>query len=205
MAGRAMNVRPLIAALAGSLALALGACAPDAASSTAEPPLAGARIGGPFTLTDHNGRTVRDTDFTGRWRIVYFGYSFCPDVCPTGLQNLGAGLRAFERADPVRGAKVVPIFITVDPARDTPAALKPFVAAFHPRLVGLTGPEAQVRAVAKSYGVYAARGASQPGGGYLVDHSDQAYLMDPAGKPVALLSSHGPPQKVADELAEWVR
>jgi protein SCO1/2 len=119
--------------------------------------------------------------------------------------NLGAGLRAFEKADPARGAKVVPIFITVDPARDTPAVIKPFVAAFHARLVGLTGSDEQIKAVAKAYGIYASRGTDQPGGGYLVDHSDQAYLMDPAGKPIALLTSHGPPQKVADELAQWVK
>ena len=198
-----MNVRRLLLVALG-LIMTAGACSREGQRTAAEPPLAGARIGGPFALIDQNGRTVRDTDFAGRWRIVYFGYSFCPDVCPTGLQNLGAGLRAFERSDPARGAKVVPIFITVDPARDTPAAIKPFVAAFHPRLVGLTGTEAQVKAVAKAYGIYAARGADQPGGGYLVDHSDQAYLMDPAGKPVALLSSHGPPQKVAEELAQWV-
>ncbi len=196
-----MNVHPILALL---LAIGMAACSPGA-QTAAEPPLAGARIGGPFALTDQNGRTVRDTDFAGKWRIVYFGYSFCPDVCPTGLQNLGAGLRAFEKADPDRGAKVVPVFITVDPARDTPAAIKPFVAAFHPRLVGLTGSEEAIKAVSKAYGIYAAKGAVQPGGGYLVDHSDQAYLMDPAGKPVALLSSHGPPQKVADELNQWVK
>lgn len=197
-----MNARPLLAALL--LALWLAACS-KSAEKAPEPPLAGARIGGPFTLIDQNGRTVRDTDFAGRWRIVYFGYTFCPDVCPTGLMNLGAGLRAFEKADPARGGKVVPIFITVDPARDTPAVIKPFVVAFHTRLVGLTGSEEQIKAVARSYGIYAARGNAQPGGGYLVDHSDQAYLMDPAGKPVALLSSHGPPQKIADELAQWVK
>lgn len=198
-----MNARTPIAVLSSLLLLA---CSPGApAGNDIQPPLAGARIGGPFALTDQNGRTVRDTDFAGRWRIVYFGYTFCPDICPTGLQNLGAGLRAFEKAQPGRAARIVPIFITVDPARDTPAVIKPFVAAFHPRLVGLTGTEAQIKAVTKAYGIYAARGTDQPGGGYLVDHSDQAYLMDPAGKPVALLSSHGPPQKVADELAQWVK
>lgn len=189
--------------LALSAALALAACSP--AQPAAEPPLAGARIGGPFALIDQNGRRVTDRDFAGRWRIMYFGYTFCPDICPTGLQNLAAGLRAFERAEPARAAKVTPVFVSVDPARDTPAVMKPYVAAFHPRLVGLTGDEAAVRAATKAYGIFAQRGAAQPGGGYLVDHSAQAYLMDPDGKPIALLSSEGPPDKVAAELAQWVR
>ncbi len=186
-------------------AMLLAACSAPTPTGDAVPPLAGARIGAPFTLTDQNGRRVSDRDFAGKWRIVYFGYTFCPDVCPTGLQMLSAGLKAFEKADPVRAAKVVPIFITVDPARDTPAVLKPFVAAFHPRLVGLTGSEAEIAAVTRAYGTYAARGKQQPGGGYLVDHSSQAYLMGPDGQPIALLSEQGPPQTIADELARWVK
>ena len=83
-------------------------------------------LGGPFTLTDQDGRTRTDRDFAGRYRIMYFGYTFCPDVCPTDMQTVGAGLRLFEAKDPVRGAKVVPIFVTVDPKRDTPAVLKAF-------------------------------------------------------------------------------
>ena len=118
---------------------------------------------------------------------------------------MAAGLKAFEKGDAARAAKVVPVFVTVDPTRDTPAVMKSYVTAFHPRLVGLTGDEAAIAAVAKAYGVYAARGERQPGGGYLVDHSAQAYLMDPDGKPVALLPSEGPPQKVAEELAKWVK
>jgi len=78
----------------------------------------------PFTLTDQNGKTVRDTDFAGKYRLVYFGYSFCPDICPVDLQKLMRGLAQYEKADPARGAKIAPLFITVDPARDTPAALK---------------------------------------------------------------------------------
>jgi protein SCO1/2 len=193
--------------LAVPLALMLAACSPSqpGTQAGAEPPLAGARIGGPFALTDQDGRRVTDRDFAGRWRIMYFGYTFCPDVCPTGLQNLAAGLKAFEKSDAARAAKVVPVFVTVDPTRDTPAVMKSYVTAFHPRLVGLTGDEAAIAAVAKAYGVYAARGELQPGGGYLVDHSAQAYLMDPDGKPVALLPSEGPPQKVAEELAKWVK
>lgn len=201
-----MNTKFFAGISAGFAALLLLSCSGGATSAAdAAPPLAGARIGAPFTLTDQDGRRVSDRDFAGKWRIMYFGYTFCPDVCPTGLQMLSAGLRAFEKADPARAAKVVPVFVSVDPARDTPAELKPFVAAFHPRLVGLTGSEAEVAAMAKAYGVYSARGKAQPGGGYLVDHSAQAYLMGPKGEPIALLSEEGPPEKIAEELAQWVK
>ena len=125
------------------LSLLLGGCRND----SGEPPLAGASLGGPFTLTDQNGRRVSDRDFAGRYRIVYFGFASCPDVCPTDLQTVGAALRAFERSDAERAQRVQPIFITVDPARDTPAVLRDYVANFHPRLIGLTGTESEVAQV----------------------------------------------------------
>ncbi len=194
-----MNAR-----LSIGLAVLLGACSP-AATVPDPPPLAGARIGAPFALTDQDGRRITDRVFAGRWRIMYFGYTFCPDVCPVDVQMLAAGLKAFERSDPARGARVVPVFVTVDPARDDAVTLKAFTANFHPRMVGLTGSETEIATLAKAYGVVRQLGAKQAGGGYLVDHSRQAYLMDPAGAPVALLPSEGPPQAIADELAKWVR
>ena len=153
--------------------------------------LAGASLGGAFTLTNQDGQTVRDSDFAGRWRLMYFGYGFCPDVCPTDLALIGRGLQAFEAQDAARGAKVAPIFITIDPERDTPAVLKPFVAAFHPRLVGLTGTPAQIATVTKAYGVYAKRMDTSDPENYLMDHSAMVYLFDPAGKPVAFLPHQG--------------
>lgn len=188
-----MNMRML------ALALAVAACSSEPAA--APPPLAGARIGGPFRLTDQDGRTVTDGDFAGRYRVMYFGYTFCPDVCPTDAQNIGAALRRLEKDDPALAARVVPIFVTVDPARDTPAAMKPFVRAFHPRFVGLTGSPQAIAATAKAYGIYYARGAGTSGG-YLVDHGRQIYLMDPAGKPLALLPE-GPPERIAAEIRRW--
>ncbi|PTS84728.1 SCO family protein, partial [Sphingomonas sp. HMWF008] len=146
-----------------------------------------------------------DRDFAGRYRIVYFGYTFCPDVCPTDVQTIGAGLRAFEAQDSARAAKVVPIFVTVDPKRDTPAVLKAFVSAFHPRMVGLTGTPQAIAATAKAYGIYAEAEKPNAEGGYLVAHSRFAYLMDPAGKPVALLPQDKTPKDVAAELDRWVR
>ena len=123
-----MNEQRLFARLIPLLMVLLAACAP--AAPDAPPPLQDAAIGGPFTLTDQDGRTVSDRDFEGRYRLIYFGFSYCPDICPVDLQAIGQGLRQFEAAAPERAARVAPIFITTDPERDTPAVLKPYVAAF---------------------------------------------------------------------------
>lgn len=184
------------------LAAALCSCSSQPAPAAA-PPLAGARIGGPFNLVDQNGRSVTDRDFAGRYRIMYFGYTFCPDVCPTDAQNIGAGLRLLEQSDPSLASRVVPVIVSVDPARDTPAVLKQFVGAFHPRMVGLTGTPQEIARVAKEYGVFFARGKGT-NDGYLMEHSRQIYLMDPAGKPLALLPE-APPQALADEIAKWAK
>jgi protein SCO1/2 len=189
-----MNMRLLAAAIA----LSLAGCSSEPAAA---PPLAGARIGGPFALIDQDGRPFTDRDLAGRYRIVYFGYTFCPDVCPVDVQNLSAGLKLVEAKDPALGRRIVPVFVTVDPARDTPAVLKQFVSAFHPRLVGLTGTPAAIAAAEKAYGIYAARGKGTADG-YLMDHSRQIYLFDPAGKPLALLPE-GPPRAIADEVMKW--
>jgi len=185
-----------------SLMLAL---APIACGKAPAPPLAGAAIGEPFTLVDQNGRAVSDRDFAGRYRIVYFGYTHCPDVCPTDLATISQALTLFEKQDPARAAKVQPIFITVDPARDTPAALKEYLRAFHPRLLGLTGSAAQIATAEKAFVVYAAKGDVQPGGGYAMDHSRQIVLQGPKGEPLALLADDAGPQAMAAELAKWVR
>ncbi len=182
--------------------VSLSACQP---APTGKPPLEGARIGGSFTLTDQNGRTVTDRSFAGKYRIMYFGYTFCPDVCPTDVQSISAGLKLAERSAPDKAVKVVPVFVTVDPARDTVPVLKQFVSAFHPRLVGLTGDESAIAAIKKAYAVYAAKGEATPGGGYLVDHSRTAYLMDPDGKPLVLVPQDEGPQAVADTIEKWVR
>jgi protein SCO1/2 len=211
MAGRAMNeiarlptIIIIRRALAALLMIApLAAC--SGPGSPAKPPLEGARIGGPFTLTNQDGKQVTDRDFAGKYRIVYFGYTFCPDVCPVDARNIGLGLRAVEASDPTVAAKIVPLFITVDPARDTPEVLKSFVANFHPRMVGLTGSTAAIDATAKEYAIYYKKGEMSPGGGYMVDHSRVAYLMDPQGKPMALLPQDKSPEDIATEIKRWVK
>lgn len=185
--------------------LGLAACNSSTPQAPAKPPLEGARIGGPFTLTDQDGHQVSDRQFAGRYRIMYFGYTFCPDVCPTDMQTIGAALKLLEASDPAVAAKVTPIFVTIDPARDTPAVLKQFVSAFHPRMIGLTGSPQAIQTVATEYAIYSAKGDASPGGGYLVNHSRQSYLMGPDGKPIALLPQEQGPQAVADEIKRWVR
>ena len=182
-------------------ALLLGACR----AGPGEPPLDGAAMGGPFTLTDHRGQRVSERDFAGRYRLVYFGFTYCPDVCPVDLQTIGAGLRAFERDDPERAARVAPIFISVDPARDTPQVLAQYVAAFHPRLVGLTGSEQEIAEVARRFAVYYRRGEPGPDGAYLVDHLRAAVLYGPQGEPIAIIPHDQGPAGVAAELDRWVR
>ncbi|MFO1240823.1 MAG: SCO family protein [Sphingomonadaceae bacterium] len=168
-------------------------------------PLEGAKIGGPFTLVDQDGKTVHDSDFKGKYRLVYFGYTFCPDVCPVDVQKLMLGLKAFEKQDPVRGAKVQPLFITVDPERDTPAALGSFTKAFHPRLIGLTGSPEAIAAVARAYGVYFQKSPGVTPGTYLVDHSRSSTLYGPKGEPIALIPETGSPEEIAGELGRWVK
>ncbi|WP_448582830.1 SCO family protein [Thermaurantiacus sp.] len=168
--------------------------------------LEGSAIGGEFQLVDEMGKPTRWSDFAGKWRLIYFGYTFCPDVCPVDTANMAAGLAAFEKAEPARGAQVQPIFVTVDPARDTPAVLAEFTDNFHPRLIGLTGSEATIADTLKAFRVYARRinGASKES--YLIDHMAVVYLFDPDGRPIAFLA--GPdakPQAVTSMLEAHVR
>lgn len=184
-------------------ALLVAACQAEPAE---EPPLKGATMGGPFTLTSHEGRRVSDRDFAGRYRLVYFGYSYCPDVCPVDLQTLSAGLRAFEAEDRERADRVQPIFITVDPRRDTVEALARYKANFHPRLVALTGSEEEIARTARAFAIsYQPREPATAGGEYLVDHVRLIVLYGPQGEPIAIIPHDQGPAGVAAELGKWVR
>ena len=152
--------------------------------------LAGSSLGGAFALVDQDGKPVTDKDFAGQFRLIYFGYTFCPDVCPNDVGFIARGLADFEKTAPERGARVTPIFITVDPERDDVAAVKAFVSAFHPRLVGLTGSPAAVAAAQKTFGIYAKKVATSDPANYLVDHFAVIYLLGPEGAPIAFLP-HG--------------
>ncbi|MFQ3664877.1 MAG: SCO family protein [Sphingomonadaceae bacterium] len=168
--------------------------------------LSGAAIGGEFALVDETGAPVSWSGFDGQWRLVYFGFTFCPDVCPVSTANLGAGLARFEAEHPRRGAIVLPLFVTVDPERDTPQVLAEFTSHFHPRLLGLTGTPDAVAAALKAFRVYARRQEGATDGSYLVDHSDAIYLFDTAGRPVAFLPGpESSPEAVAALLDTHVR
>lgn len=199
---RSAMTHRLIAFAAFFLPLTIAGCGGQPPAE--KPPLAGAAIGGPFTLSDKTGRTVRWSDFAGRYRIVYFGYTFCPDACPMDVGNMMRGYASFEKAEPKLAAQIQPMFITIDPARDTQAIVGEFAAAFSPKLLGLTGTPAEINAAAKAFAVYYAKG-KQTSGGYLMDHSRIAYLMGRQGEPIAMLPVDQGPEAVAAELAKWVK
>lgn len=156
------------------------------------------QIGGPFTLLDSNGQPVTDRTFRGKWMLVYFGYTYCPDVCPTTLNEMA---EALDKLGP-DAAKIAPLFITVDPERDTAAVLRNYVKAFDTRIHGLTGSPQQIAAVAREYRVFYQK--SDPGKGakdYLIDHSSLIYVMNPAGQFTAYFSH----DMTADDIASGLR
>lgn len=208
MAGLTMNNATFSLWRAASAALVLALFAPLAGCGSApeKPPLADAGIGGPFTLTDQDGRKVSDSDFAGKYRLIYFGYTFCPDVCPVDVQVLMKGYRQLEASNPALAARIQPIFITVDPERDTPAVLKQFVGAFHPKLIGLTGTPAEIAAVAKQFAIYYRKQPAAAGSNaYLVDHSRQAILFGPKGEPLALITQDKDAAAVVTDLERWAK
>jgi protein SCO1/2 len=165
------------------------------------PPLTaaiGGAVGGPFTLTASDGSTVTDQTYRGKWLLVYFGYTFCPDACPTALNNIGVALDALGPD----AAKFQPLFITVDPKRDTREVLAEYLKSFDPRIVGLTGTEDQIAAVAKAYRVYY---ASQKGDDYLVDHSALIYLMNPESKFVKVFGPELSGEEIGDRVRQLIK
>jgi len=165
-------------------------------SSEGSPTASAMVLGGPFKLIDQDGAVRTDRDFHGKFVLLYFGYSFCPDVCPT---TLGVMSDALSKLDG-KAQRIVPVFVTVDPERDTPAALKKYLAAFGPRFMGLTGTVPQVKKMAHEYGVYFAKHPIE-GGGYGVDHSSVVYLLGPDGKLVTFYDEQMTPDTLAKDLA----
>lgn len=153
-----------------------------------------ALVGGAFTLTDNTGKRVTDQDFRGRYMLVFFGFTSCPDICPAGLQLMAGALEKLGG----KAQRIAPIFISVDPARDTPEKLAAYVKNFDPRLVGLTGTPEEIAAVAKAYKVYYAKvpNKERPDD-YTMDHTSIIYVMDPKGEFV----THFTPATSVDEMA----
>ena len=157
-------------------------------------------IGGPFALIDHTGKPRTDADFRGKLMLVYFGFTYCPDICPTDLQNIGLAL---DKLGPA-AETVQPLFITVDPERDTPAHLADYVTMFHPRLIGLTGDAASIRKAADAYKVYYAKVLSEKGDDSTVDHTAFIYLMDRAGKYLGFFPPGTAPERIAESIRPWL-
>ena len=153
----------------------------------------GVELGGQFTLVAPDGHSVTDADYRGQFMLVYFGYTFCPDVCPTELQAVAASLALLGD----QAKRVAPIFITIDPERDTPKAMGEYTKLFDDRLIGLTGSAEQIAKVAKEYRVYYARAESKGSSAYLMDHSSFLYLMGPDGKFRGLLKPGSTPEEIA--------
>jgi protein SCO1/2 len=144
-------------------------------------PSGGAVFGGPFVLQNSQGQTMRDSDFRGRWMLVYFGYTYCPDICPTTLSNIAHALGGLPKVD---SDKLVPLFISLDPERDTPALIGDYAKAFSPALIALTGTPDQVAAAAKAYKVFYRKVVDKNNDpkAYTMDHSSLIYLMNPEGQ-----------------------
>jgi protein SCO1/2 len=152
-------------------------------------------IGGPFRLVDQNGKTVTDADLKGKWSLIYFGYTHCPDACPTALNDMSIAL---DELGPRRSA-VRPVFITVDPERDTPEVLKSYVTAFDAPIMALTGSPEEIAQAAKGYRVYYAK-HPEAGGDYSMDHSSVIYVMDPEGRFTASFTHQNTPEEIAERL-----
>jgi protein SCO1/2 len=188
----------LIATLSLAAALLLGAAgwfwyvAPQGPSGTGV-----ALVGGPFELTNQEGKRVTDKDFRGRYMLVFFGYTFCPDVCPTTLQMM---TQALDKIGPAAN-NIQPVFITIDPARDTPDTLKSYVSNFSPRLIGLTGSADDIAGVARAYRVAYSKQETGDPKNYLMDHSSIIYLMGPDGAFVKFFTYTTDVDKLAKDIA----
>ncbi|HZS81799.1 MAG TPA: SCO family protein [Stellaceae bacterium] len=161
-------------------------------------PRGAAAIGGPFTLTDQNGRVRHDTDFHGKLMLVYFGYTYCPDVCPTELQTMSQAMDILG----AKGKEVQPIFITVDPERDTVEEMKAYAANFHPRLLALTGTPEEIARAARAYKVFYQKAPQADGGDYLMDHSSIVYLMGRDGRYLAHFGGDTTAEQMAEAIAK---
>ncbi len=194
----------VVATLAAGAAAVWFRMGPGAPAPTATE-VGRAIVSGKFSLIDQNGRAVTEADYDGYWRLVFFGYTYCPDICPTTLNTI-AGVLDRLGAD---AARVKPLFITVDPARDTPELLAEYVAAFDPRITGLTGSDEQIAAAARAFGVYYAKigGEGQDGAAsddYLMDHSAFIYLMDPEGRYLTVFSHDDPVDKIVAGIRRYL-
>ncbi len=158
-------------------------------------------IGGAFDLINQDGKPVKDSDYRGKYMLVYFGYTYCPDMCPTGLQSMAHALDLLG----TDAAKVAPIYITVDPARDTATKLKEYVAQFHPQIEGLTGSDQQIATAAAAYQVYYVKGEQVDEHDYVMDHSSLIYLMGTDGSFITTFPEEVDPQEIVKAVRKAIK
>lgn len=165
-------------------------------ASTIEPMAGNVQVGGPFALTDHHGRDVTEADFAGAYKLIFFGFTYCPAVCPTELQKMTRVLEALgDKANMIE-----PLFISVDPERDTPEVMREYVMQFHPSITGLTGSREQIDKVLEAYKVYATKVESEFMDGYMMDHSAFMYLMSPDNQLVTAYPSDDTAETIAKDI-----
>jgi protein SCO1 len=157
-------------------------------------------VGGPFALIDHTGKVRTDTDFRGKLLLIYFGFTFCSDVCPTDLQAIASAMDKLGTA----GDAVQPLFITVDPEKDTPGQLAGYVSLIHPRLIGLTGDARQIRKVARAYKVYNAKVGTSDSLGYAIDHAGVVYLLDADGSYAGFFPSGTSAERMVEVIRAYM-
>jgi len=191
----------VVFALAGVGAWLLVRQTPETGAGSVGGLVVDAEIGGPFTLTDQNGQPFGLADLAGDYALVYFGYTFCPDVCPTELGKIATVIDLLG-AD---GERIAPVLITIDPVRDTVEVLHDYVPLFHERLIGLTGTPEDIRAVAKRYRVYYSKVESAEFADYLMDHSSFIYLVSPDGRVIAMYGYGTDAGKIADAIRRHIQ
>jgi len=160
-----------------------------------------AAIGGPFTLVDQSGKKFTDKDLLGQWALLYFGFTHCPDICPDELLKIADAVDGIEQK---AGKQVVPVFISIDPERDSVAQVRSYVKEFHPRMLGLTGSKEQTSAAAKAYRVYFTK-ANETEKDYLIDHSIISYLVDPSGDFVAFYGKNSDAETMVKEISDHIK
>ena len=195
-----------LVAIASAVAVALVGCTePPPGPSPDGVDLRGSGFGGEFTLTSNTGKPVSWSDFDGKYRMIYFGFASCPDICPTDVQRFSQGLKEFEKAHPEHAEKIQPLFVTVDPERDTVDVVNQFVNAFHPRLIGMTGSLEEIEEVKKLFGVTATKQPPDETGYYNMVHSNFTYLFSPDGEALGVIPTDKGADGVNAELERWIR
>ena len=164
--------------------------------------IAGLELGGPFSLTDHTGKEVTEKDYDGQYKLIYFGFTYCPAICPTELQKISRVMSGLEKNHPEAAKKFQPLFITIDPERDRVPVMREYVSLFHPKLVGLTGTQPQIDFVAKAYRIFATKVQDENMSEYTMDHSTFIYLMGPDNRLLGLYRMKDTPDFIYKDIED---